>query len=110
MLYLAANHENVKGKRNGVYLAPLDGALNKLVVRSSAQAQCAAGNLLYYANGGLLAQPFNMSIGSFEHDPVTIAEGIQMDARTRSGLARPSRQHGRRTRPARRLRRFGNQP
>jgi hypothetical protein len=59
-LYLATNHSYPQNEQNGIYLASLDGKLNRLLVSSLASAAYARGNLLYVNKSTLYAQPFDL--------------------------------------------------
>src|SRR5580704_8668261 len=59
-LYVASNHSSPQSEQNGIYVASLDGKLNRFLVTSLAGAAYAQGNLLYVRESTLLAQPFDL--------------------------------------------------
>jgi eukaryotic-like serine/threonine-protein kinase len=59
-LYLATNHSYPLAEQNGIYLASLDGKVNRLLVSSLAQAVYAQSNLLYVKESSLCAQAFDL--------------------------------------------------
>ncbi|HYG98359.1 MAG TPA: protein kinase [Terriglobales bacterium] len=78
-LYYATNHENINADMNGIYFASLDGKVNQLVLPSSSYGQYASGYLLHYVQSVLMAQRFDPSKGVLRGEPITIAQGVQLD-------------------------------
>jgi serine/threonine protein kinase/Tol biopolymer transport system component len=75
-LYLAANHADPRGASTGVYLASLDGKLNRLLLHSFARAEYASGYLLYLRGTTLMAQPFDADKLDFTGDAMAVAENV----------------------------------
>ena len=78
-LYLASNHTSPRGDQNGIYLASLDGKLNRFLVASLAGAQYADGNLLYVRESTLIAQPFDVKSLTISGTPHPIVDGVVLD-------------------------------
>jgi serine/threonine protein kinase len=81
-LYLAANHADPRGASTGIYVASLDGKLNRPLVHSFARAEYASGYLLYLRDSTLMAQPFNADKLEFTGDATAIAENVVEDVST----------------------------
>jgi Tol biopolymer transport system component len=75
-LYLAANHADPRSASTGVYLASLDGKMNRLLLHSFGKAEYASGYLLYLRGTTLVAQPFDPDKLDFTGDAMTIAENV----------------------------------
>jgi Tol biopolymer transport system component/predicted Ser/Thr protein kinase len=84
-LYLAANHNSVRGESTGVHWASFDGKDDRLILRTLAQAQYANGQLLFLREGTLFAQPFDPDTGKLSGDPQTIAQNVAYDITTWRG-------------------------
>jgi|HubBroStandDraft_2_1064218.scaffolds.fasta_scaffold00421_7 serine/threonine protein kinase/Tol biopolymer transport system component len=78
-LYLASNHSSPQAEQNGIYVASLDGKLNRFLVASLAGAAYAQGNLLYVRESTLLAQPFDLSSLSLSGAPHPVADNVVLD-------------------------------
>jgi eukaryotic-like serine/threonine-protein kinase len=78
-LYLASNHSSPQGEQNGIYVASLDGKLNRFLVASLAGAAYAQGNLLYVRDSTLLAQPFDLNSLSLSGSPHPVVDGVVLD-------------------------------
>jgi eukaryotic-like serine/threonine-protein kinase len=78
-LYLASNHSYPQGEQNGIYVASLDGKLNRFLVSSPAGAVYAHGNLLFVRESTLLAQPFDLNSLSLSGSPHPIVDGVVLD-------------------------------
>ncbi|HYL14357.1 MAG TPA: protein kinase [Terriglobales bacterium] len=78
-LYLATNHSYPQAEQNGVYLASLDGKVNRLLVSSLAGAAYAQGNLLYVNQSILYAQPLDLKKQVLTGVPVPLVEGVVVD-------------------------------
>ncbi len=78
-LYLASNHSDPQGEQNGIYVASLDGKLNRFLVSSPAGAVYAHGNLLFVRESTLLAQPFDLNSLSLSGSPHPIVDGVVLD-------------------------------
>lgn len=75
-LYLAAKHEDARDPSTEIYVASLDGHLNRPLVHSFAQAEYASGYLLYLRDTTLMAQPFDLDKLEFTGDAVAVAEKV----------------------------------
>jgi serine/threonine protein kinase len=78
-LYLASNHSSPQGEQNGIYVASLDGKINRFLVASLAGAAYAQGNLLYVRESTLLAQPFDLNSLSLSGSPHPVVDGVVLD-------------------------------
>lgn len=78
-LYVASNHSSPQGEQNGIYVASLDGKLNRFLVASLAGAAYAQGNLLYVRDSTLLAQPFNLNSLSLSGSPHPVVDSVVLD-------------------------------
>jgi len=78
-LYLATNHSYPQAEQNGVYLASLDGKVNRLLVSSLAGAAYAQGNLLFVNQSTLYAQPLDLKKLALTGTPVPLGDGIVVD-------------------------------
>ena len=59
-LYLAANHVSGKPESSAIYAGSIDGGNPKLILQTNARAIYSSGNLLYFRDGSLMAQPFDV--------------------------------------------------
>ena len=75
-LYLASNHADPRGTNTEIYVASLDGQLNRPLVHSSGRAEYASGYLLYLHDATLVAQPFEPDKLKFTGDAIPIAENV----------------------------------
>ena len=78
-LYLAGNHALPQAEQNGIYLASLDGKVNRLLVSSLAGAAYAQGNVLYVKESTLYAQPLDLSKPALAGAAVRLADGVVVD-------------------------------
>jgi serine/threonine protein kinase/Tol biopolymer transport system component len=78
-LYLASSHSYPQGEQNGIYVASLDGKLNRFLVPSLAGAVYAHGNLLFVRESTLLAQPFDLNSLSLSGSPHPVVDGVVLD-------------------------------
>ena len=78
-LYLATNHSYPQAEQNGIYIASLDGKVNRLLVSSLAGAAYAQGNLLYINQSTLYAQPLDLKKRALTGVPVPLVDGIVVD-------------------------------
>jgi serine/threonine protein kinase/Tol biopolymer transport system component len=78
-LYVASNHSSPQGEQNGIYVASLDGKLNRFLVASLAGAAYAQGNLLFVRDSTLLAQPFDLNSLSLSGSPHPVADSVVLD-------------------------------
>jgi Tol biopolymer transport system component/predicted Ser/Thr protein kinase len=65
-----------KREHTGIYVASLDSRTARLVVRSEAMGQYAAGFLLTVQQGMLVAYPFDEKSAQVKGNPVRVAEGV----------------------------------
>jgi serine/threonine protein kinase len=85
-LYLAANHLDPKGANTEIFLASLDGKLNRPLLHSFTKALYASGYLLYLRGTSLTAQPFDPNKLDSTGDPITIAGDVTEDASVWGGV------------------------
>jgi Tol biopolymer transport system component/predicted Ser/Thr protein kinase len=78
-IYMAANHVQPQGEQNGVYIASLDGKLNRLFVSTPAAAEIGGGKILYVKGSELMVQTLDTKTLSLSGNPVAIAEDIVVD-------------------------------
>ncbi|HLZ12306.1 MAG TPA: protein kinase [Candidatus Acidoferrum sp.] len=78
-LYMAANHVKPLGEQNGVYLASLDGKMNRPLVTTPAGAQFGSGKILYVHDAKLMAQALDLRKFALSGNATTIAEGVVTD-------------------------------
>ena len=78
-LYMAANHVKPVAEQNGVYIASLDGKLNRILVTTPVGAEFASGKLFYIHDTKLMAQTLDLQKLSLSGNATTIAEGIVTD-------------------------------
>src|SRR5579859_4282699 len=78
-LYMAANHVKPLGEQNGVYLASLDGKMNRPLVTTPAGAQFGSGRILYVHDAKLMAQALDLRKFALSGNATTIAEGVVTD-------------------------------
>lgn len=81
-LYLAANHTDPQGASTEIYIASLDGKLNRPLVHSFSRAEYASGYLLYLRDTTLMAQPLDPDKLEFSGDPAAIAENVTLSIST----------------------------
>ena len=75
-LYLASNHGDPHAATTEIYIASLDGKLNRPLMHSFAMAEYASGYVLYLRDTTLMAQPFNPDKLEFTGDAAAIAENV----------------------------------
>ena len=85
-LYLAANHIDPKGANTEVFLASLDGKLNRPLLHSFTKAIYASGYLVYLRGNSLTAQPFDPGKLDFTGDPISIVGDVTEDASVWGGV------------------------
>jgi len=78
-LYYASNHAAVQNQQNGIYIASLDGKLNRFLVNSPAAGLYSRGDLLYAKESGLLAQPLDLHSFSLTGSPRPLLDNIVVD-------------------------------
>lgn len=80
-LYLAGSHiaEATSGE-NAIYVSSLSGKEPpRLVLHARSNVAYAAGHLLFYSDGRLMAQPFDADAVRLEGEPVTIADKVRYE-------------------------------
>jgi Tol biopolymer transport system component len=85
-LYLAANHVRPVGETSGIYVADVDGTINKQLLRANSSPRYANGYLLYVRDGSLLAVRFDPDKLKVQGDPVTVLNNVQNDRGIWRGL------------------------
>jgi Tol biopolymer transport system component len=75
-LYLATNHSDPHGANSQIYIASLDGQLNRPLMHSFDKAEYASGYLLYLRNTTLMAQPFDADKLELTGAATAIAETV----------------------------------
>jgi eukaryotic-like serine/threonine-protein kinase len=78
-IYEAANHLQPQGEQTGIYIASLDGKVNRPLVSSLAGAQFASGRILYVKESKLMVQTLDAKSLTVSGEPVAIAEGVVVD-------------------------------
>ncbi len=78
-LYYASNHAAAQNQENGIYIASLDGKLNRFLVNSPAAGLYSHGNLLYAKESSLLAQPLDLHTFSLSGSPRPLVDNIVVD-------------------------------
>jgi eukaryotic-like serine/threonine-protein kinase len=81
-LYLASNHGDPHAATTEIYIASLDGKLNRPLMHSYAKVEYASGYLLYLRGTTLMAQPFSTDKLDFTGDATPIAENVTEVAST----------------------------
>src|SRR6266849_1849821 len=78
-VYLASNHSFPGAEQNGVYVASLDGKVNRLLVSSLAGALYAQNRFLFVRDSSLYAQPFDLKTFALTGSPSPLADGVVVD-------------------------------
>ena len=78
-IYMAANHVKPLGEQNGIYVASLDGKLNRPLIGSPVGAQFASGKIFYIRDSKLMAQTIDLRKLELTGNATTIAEGVVTD-------------------------------
>ena len=78
-LYYASNHAAAQNQQNGIYIASLDGKLNRFLVNSPAAGLFSQGQLLYAKESGLLAQPLDLNSFSLSGSPRPLLDNVVVD-------------------------------
>ncbi|HTP69623.1 MAG TPA: protein kinase [Dongiaceae bacterium] len=78
-LYYAASHASAQSLQSGVYIASLDGKLNRFLVTSAAAGLYSNGNLLYAKESGLLAQPLDLHSYTLTGSPRPLVDSVVVD-------------------------------
>jgi len=78
-LYLATNHAAAKAEQNGIFIASLDGKLNRFLTSSLSGAIFAQNRFLFVRDAALYAQPFDLNKLVPTGSPTPIADGVVVD-------------------------------
>lgn len=78
-IFLATSHTGGDPRQNGIYFGSLDGTETHLVLAIDSAAQYASGYLLYRANTGLVAQPFDPQKGVLSGSPTVLVNNLRDD-------------------------------
>jgi len=78
-LYLATNHSVAKAEQNGIFVASLDGKLNRFLISSLSGAIYAQDRFLFVRDAALYAQPFDLKKSMLTGSPTPLAEGVVVD-------------------------------
>jgi len=89
-LYVAIRHATARTEQNAVFVASVDGKVNKLVLRTGGNAAYASGYLLFVRDTTLLAQPFDTAALDLRGEPVPIAQDVLYDPTTWNAVFSPS--------------------
>jgi Tol biopolymer transport system component len=78
-LYLATNHSFSQAEQNGIYVASLDGKLNRLLMSSLSGATFVRDRFLFVRESTLYAQPLDLRNFVLAGSPVALADGVVVD-------------------------------
>ena len=78
-LFMASNHTSPQGEQNGLYVASLDGKLDRFLTATLAGGVYVQGRLLFTKESTLFAQPFDLSSFSLTGSPRPITDSIVVD-------------------------------
>jgi eukaryotic-like serine/threonine-protein kinase len=78
-LYLATNHSATRAEQNGIYVASLDGKLNRFLITSLSGAAFAQNRFLFVRDFALYAQPFDLKNLVLTGSPSPLADGVVVD-------------------------------
>jgi len=78
-LYLATNHYAAKAEQNGIFVASLDGKLNRFLISSLSGAIFAQNRFLFVRDAALYVQPFDLNKFALTGSPTPIADGVVVD-------------------------------
>jgi eukaryotic-like serine/threonine-protein kinase len=78
-LYYASNHASAQSEQNGIFIASLDGKLNRFLVTAPAAGIFAQGSLLYAKDSTLLAQRLDPKSFSLSGTPRPVLENVVVD-------------------------------
>ncbi len=77
--YLATNHSAAQAEQNGIFIASLDGKLNRFLISSLSGAAYAQDRFLFVRDSALYAQPFDLKKFALTGSPTALAEGVVVD-------------------------------
>jgi eukaryotic-like serine/threonine-protein kinase len=78
-LYLASNHSAAQSEQNGVFVASLDGKLNRFLISSLSGAIFAQNHFLFVRDAALYVQPFDLNKIALTGSPTPITDGVVVD-------------------------------
>ena len=78
-LYLATNHSATRAEQNGIYVASLDGKLDRYLISSLSGAAFAQNHFLFVRDSALYAQPLDLKSFALTGSPTPIADGVVVD-------------------------------
>ena len=82
-LYLASSHGiPAANEHNGIYIASLDGAKDRMLMPADSNAVLAPGYLLFVQSDILMAVPFNERSGELSGDPAPVAQDVSYNPGT----------------------------
>jgi eukaryotic-like serine/threonine-protein kinase len=85
-VYLSRNYADAEAKRE-LRVASLNGGPHKVVMRNNSNAiYSPSGDLLWWQEGNLRAQPFDLERLELRGDPRLLRSGVQFDPRTGFGM------------------------
>jgi eukaryotic-like serine/threonine-protein kinase len=76
-LYLAANHMTGKEGNSAINVGNIDGATSKLLLHTNGSACYSSGELLYYRDGSLMAQDFDVDHLQLKGDAKLISDVLR---------------------------------
>jgi len=86
LLYFAGDHNDIRAEKTGIYWASLDGRQSRMLVRTVVGGQYAAGYLFYLRENALVAQRLDLGSGKLEGEPQPVAQNVNFDITTWSGV------------------------
>jgi serine/threonine protein kinase len=78
-IFLATSHTGGDPKLNGIYFGSIDNTESHMIIPVDSAAQYASGYLLYRANSGLVAQPFDAQKGVLNGAPMPLVTNLRDD-------------------------------
>ncbi len=79
-LFLAGSHSTgTESEANAIYVASLDGTVNRILLRARSNVAYSAGHLLFVRERALMAQPFDPGRLELTGDAVPVAEKVTYD-------------------------------
>ena len=69
----------IESKEDGLFVASLDGAVNKRLMQAKGNVEYASGYLIYIREKTLMAQPFDLGALVTSGDAFTVAEPVEYD-------------------------------
>jgi Tol biopolymer transport system component len=78
-LYLATNHSSAMAEQNGIFVASLEGQLNRFLISSLSGAIYAQDRFLFVRDAALYAQTFDLKKFVLTGSPTPLADGVVVD-------------------------------